>query len=260
MQNLPFHSNFMARWSQSQLGPLVPPGDIQHSALEVYHRPWLENDSRAAPIVDHGAQNEKIIHYNDVGKQVVDLDPDKQAVIDASDALPEVSRPTEQRKILGLRHKTCFVLLAAVLMLIIAGSVAGVIVGRTAAHRPSPTTSGTPTTSRTPTATRVPYVNTGLAAMQWMDLDHTRHQRLYYQDNAGRIRESAWNSDTDFLAAWEVNTISDIVEPATPLAAAAVYPFASIQSSIVRVGYLLLPTLSNDKCCIGQKCILHIDR
>ena len=225
----------MARSSQSQVGPLVPLGDTQHSTLEVNHSPWLENDGKAAPIVDHGTQDEKIIYYEDVGKQVVDLDLDKQAVIvDESDALPELLRSTEQRKIFRLKQKTFFILLAVVLILILAGSLGGVVVGRIAAYRPSPTA------SRTPTATRIPYANTGLAALQWTDLNGTLHKRLYYQDNVGKIRESAWNNETNFTSAWNISTISDFVKPATPLAAVAGYPHTSYNYPLVCISYLLL--------------------
>ena len=228
----------MARSSQSLVVPIVPLGDTQDSTPEVDHRPWLENDGNAAPIVNHSAQSEKIIHYDNIGKQVVDLDQDKQAVIvDGSDALPEVLRPTQQRKIFGLRQKTFFILAPVVLIVVVAGSVAGGVVGRIAAYSHSPTTSKTPTSSRTP------YANTGLAATQWTDLNGTLHKRLYYQNSAGRIRESAWNSNHDLTTAWEINTISEIVRPATPLAAVAGYPSASFSFPIVCINSLLLHTV-----------------
>lgn len=157
---------------------LVPaPEDTQYSTLEVAHNRWLETDGKAAPIVGQDPKDEKIINYNDVGKQAV--------VVDVCTAQSESSRPTEERKIFGLRRKTFFVLLPVVLVLITAGAVGGGVGGTIAAHNREqtatvPTDIPSPTPPQAPTTTRVRYANTGLAAMQWTDLNGTLHKRLYY--------------------------------------------------------------------------------
>lgn len=92
---------------------LVPAPEVtQYSNLEVDHNRWLENDGQAGLIVSQdpkdqkitidddvdkialpGGQDEKIISYNDVGKEAVVADVDK--------ALPESPHLTEERKIFG---------------------------------------------------------------------------------------------------------------------------------------------------------------
>ncbi|KAL9118892.1 MAG: hypothetical protein Q9187_004552, partial [Circinaria calcarea] len=223
--------------------PLVPAReDIQFSTLEVDHNRWLENDGKAAPIVYQDPKDEKIISYNDVGKQAV--------VVDLSSYPSESSCPTEEHKILGLRRKKFFILLLVVLVLIIAGAVGGGIGGTIAARSrvqsaTIPTDNPSPTLPQSPTTTRVQYANTGLAAMQWTNPNGTLHKRLYYQDNKDKIRESAWNNNTAFTAAWEVNPISDAVKPGTPIAAAAGYPHASYNYSLVRIADLLFSAVKN---------------
>ena len=204
--------------------PSPAPDDIQHSSLEVDHNCWVENDGKAAPMVGQDPKDEKIISYNDVGKQAV--------VVDVCNAQPESSRPTkeppstEKRKIFGLRRKKSLILLPVLLVLIIAGAVGGGVGGTVTARNRGqtatvPTNVPSLTPPQAPTTTRVPYANTGLAAMQWTDLDGTLHKRLYYQDKSYKIRESAWDNSTAFDAEWEINAISDAVKPGTPIAAAA---------------------------------------
>ena len=207
------------------------PENTQYSTLEVDHNRWLENDGKAAPIVGQDPKDEKFISYNDVGKQAVG--------VDAYNAPSESSRPTEKRKIFGLRRKTFFILLPVVLVLIIAGAVGGTITARNRA----PTDIPSPTPPQAPTTTRVRYANTGLAAMQWTDLHDTLHKRLYYQDNSNKIRESAWDNSTAFDTAWEVNAISAAVKPGTPIAAVAGYPHARYNYSLVRIAYLSFPLI-----------------
>ena len=228
---------------------LVPASQIaQYSTLEVDHNRWLENDGKAAPIAGQDPKDEKtmgyddgkILSYNDVGKQAV--------VANVYNVQPESSRPTEERKIFGLRRKTFFILLPVVFVILlgaIGGGVGGTIAARNrkqAATVPSEIPSST--SPQAPTTTRVRYANTGLAAMQWTDLNGTLHKRLYYQDNSNKIRESAKDNSTAFDAAWAVNIISDAVKPGTPIAAAAGYPHASYNYSLVPTTYLSFPIIA----------------
>lgn len=220
---------------------LVPaPEDTQHSTLEVDHNRWLERDGKAAPIVGQDPNDEKIISYSDVGKQAV--------VSDVYNASSKSSPPTEERKIFGLRRKTFFILLPVVLVLIIAVAVGGGVGGTISARNREqtatiPTDIPSQTPPQPPTTTRVRYANTGLAAMQWTDLNGTLHKRLYYQDNRDKIRESAWDNSTAFDTAWEVNAISDAVKPLTPIAAAAGYPHARYNYTLVCIAYPSFPAI-----------------
>lgn len=236
---------------------MVPaPGDTQYSTLEVDHNCWLENDRKAALIVDQDHKDEKILSDHDVGKAalIVGQDPKdekilsysddgKQAVVtDGHNAPAESTRPTEERKIFGLKRRTFFILLPVVLIVIIAAAVGGGVGGSRAARNRKQTDNASSTTPQTPATTRGRYANTGLAAMQWTDLNGTLHKRLYYQDN-NKVRESAWDNDTAFDTAWKVNVISDAVKPATPIAAVAGYPHASYNYSLASIAYLLFPTI-----------------
>ena len=112
-----------------------------------------------------------------------------------------------------------------------------------------------PTPPQAPTTTRVRYANTGLAVMQWTDLNGTLHKRLYYQDNSDKIRESAWDNSTAFDTAWDVNAISDAVKPGTPIAAAAGYPHASYNYSLVRIAYLSFSAICQKIIHRSRMCI-----
>ena len=232
-------------------GLMPPQVETQYSTLEVDHDRLLENNSKAAPIVGQDPKDEKIISYSDLGKQAVFADIGKQAVIgdagkqavvvDVYSAPTESSLSTEERSIFGLRRKTFFILLTVILVLIIAGAVGGGVGGTIAArNREQSAAVSTDVLSSTPPQVR--YENTGLAAMQYTDLNGTLHKRLYYQDNANRIRESSWDNSTAFDTAWEVNVLSDAVKPGTPIAAAAGYPHASYKYSLVRITCLSFST------------------
>ncbi|MCJ1462869.1 hypothetical protein MMC07_001473 [Pseudocyphellaria aurata] len=237
----------------SKLLPKIPeqsPTDAQFSTLEVDQNRWLEKDGRAALMVGQDPKDEKIISDNDVSKFAVIVgqnpedgkisynDVDKQAIIaEVSDVPSETPPPPEERKILGLRRKMFFLLLPVVLVIIIAGAVGGGVGGTIAARNRKQTV--TSISSQAPTTTRAQYANTGLAAMHWTDLKGTLHKRLYYQDNSGKIRESAWDNSTAFDSAWKINTISNAVKPGTPIAAVAGYPHASYNYSLVKNVYYM---------------------
>lgn len=230
---------------------LVPvPVDTQYSTLEVDNNRWLENDGTAAPIVVQDPKNEKIVRDNGLGKAdlIVGQDPKDEKVVihnnagkeavDANlyNAQAESSPPTKERKIFGLRRRTFFILSLTALVLIIAGAVGGGVGGTIAARNRNKTATAT----KAPTTSRVGYANTGLAAMLWTDLNGTLHKRLYYQDNKDKIRESAWDNSTSFNTTWQINAISNPVKPGTPIAAAAGYPHASYNYSLVRITHLSL--------------------
>jgi hypothetical protein len=64
----------MADSGPSATAPVPAPENTQYSTLEVDHNRLLENDGKAAPIVGPDPKDEKIISYNDVGKQAVVID------------------------------------------------------------------------------------------------------------------------------------------------------------------------------------------
>lgn len=221
--------------------PVPVPTDSQYSTLEVDNNRWLENDGNAAPIVVQDPKNEKIVNYNGLGKG---QDPkDEKIVTDNDDGKQEAAGnlydAQNERKIFGLRRKTFLILSLLVLVLIIAGAVGGGVGGAIAARNRNKTTN----VPKASTAIQVKYANTGMAAMQWTDLNGILHKRLYYQDNKDKIRESAWDNSTSPNTAWKINAISDAVKPGTPIGAAAGYPHASYNYSLVRIAHLSFPAI-----------------
>ena len=170
--------------------------------------------------------NGKIISYNEIGKQAIAVKVSEQE----SEPLQPVR---EERYLFCLRHKKLSVIVFLILVLIIAGTVGGGVGGtrhtrveNSGVIRPVPTS---PPTG----GSKTQYANTGLAAIQWTDLNGTLHKSVYYQDKDNKIRESAWNNGTTFNAAWQINVIGNAVKPGTPIAAAAGYPHASHNYSLV---------------------------
>ena len=219
--------------------PVPPPKDNQHSTLEVDLNRWLERDGKSAPIVGHDPRDEKAVSHNDEkitsysnGKITNYRDVGKQAVvINVPEVKSESSPLAKERKTFGLHRKKFLILWPLILVLIIAGAVGGGV-GGTVDARKKEKIATVPTSNPAPVS-RVRYANTGLAATQWTDPNATLHKRVYYQDNSNKIRESAWDNNTAFDTAWQVNTIGGAVKPGTPIAAAAGYPHASYNYSLV---------------------------
>lgn len=121
-------------------------------------------------------------------------------------------------------------------LLLIAAVVGGTIGGLGArenssgklASTTSPTSTAETTNSTTatllssaPSPTPNP-LNSSLASVSWTDGRGVGYRRLYYQDSAGTIKESAWNSST---SEWYIsNEALGIARDKTALAAAVVGP------------------------------------
>lgn len=214
------------------------PDTSRYSALEVNVDRYLERDGSSAPIVGQDPKDEKIFGYTndkilsfDTGKIISYSDVGKQAVVvETYDVQPGPLLLVQQR-MLGLKRKTFRLLLiiATVFMLvvIVGGSVGGTLVKRRKRQDvPSPPSSST-------LSNQARYTNTGLSAMGWTDHNGTLHKRVYYQDSKDMIREAAWDNSTAFNTPWTITTISSKVKPGTPIAAAAGYPHASFNYSLV---------------------------
>lgn len=242
-----FSSIFLAGSKSVAMELTSAPHNTQHSTLEVD----LSQDGRTAPILCRPPGEEKIVSY-DAGKQAIIFEEAlPEAALPIHNEKPHPPLPVQRRQVWGMKPRMFIISLCVVLALIVAtvtgGGVGGALAARkrksgltpTAISSPATQIAPTPTMNPSPT-TRVPYANIGLAAMQWTDLNGIVHKRLYYQDNGAKIRESAWNSGMTFNAAWQVESISDAVKPGTPIAAAAGYPHASYDYSLVRVTHALL--------------------
>ena len=133
--------------------------------------------------------------------------------------------------ITGPRCRKILVLRSVVLVLTIAGPVKGGV-DRTMHARAKQKIATVPTSTPAP-INQVRYANTGLAALQWTNLNATLHKRVYYQDHSKKIRQSAWDDSTTCDTVWQVNTISGAFKSGTPVTAAAGYPQASYNYSLV---------------------------
>lgn len=206
-----------------------------YSTLEVHHGKFVESDPNSAPIVRPDPDFLKIATYDpDNHKEIVVTET---ALLEGS----EVSTSNTEQKILGLKRKTFFITLAVLIIVVLAAAIGGGIGGAAAnrgknepakASSPVNSTSSTSVTASA-TTTAETYANTGLAVMQWTDQSGILYKKLYYQDNANKIKESSWDNSTDFNTTWSINTISDSVMPETPIAAVAGYPHASYNYTLV---------------------------
>ncbi|KAL9024141.1 MAG: hypothetical protein Q9180_007984 [Flavoplaca navasiana] len=224
---------------------MVSVGIPTHTDLEVDRRPQSNGD--IAPIAVLSGE-EKITTYDD-GKIIDFTDGGKHlAVFPASNSQPAHENITPTSKIIGLQRKTFIRLLLVLLVIILGSAIGGGVVGSRAVRqknnnkaeslsRPAPSTVQTTISANIPLPTQAGrYANTGLAALQWTDLNRTLHMRVYYQDAMNKMRESAWDNTTTPLTPWRINTISNAVKPGTPLAAAAGYPHADYSFSPVKFG------------------------
>lgn len=237
----------MANLSPASNEPILVLGNTQYSTLEFDNNRWLEKNVQNAPIACQELErqtsirgsegklvshyDEKITRYNDVGKQVI--------------TAPQIDTPQqpfkrgEVRALLGSKRNTRKRLIGLALVVIVVTVIGGSVGGTRAIHKSAdaddqnPGGPSTDVTSDPSPTTPLPFKNTGLAAMQWTDLNGTLHRRLYYQDFSARIRESSWDNSSAFNAQWDIHTIGDAVKSETPIAAVAGYPHANHTYSLV---------------------------
>lgn len=94
------------------------------------------------------------------------------------------------------------------------------LAGATSTSLPSSTLYSAP--SGTPSLLDSSPLNSSLASVAWLDDGGVGHRRLYYQDSAGTIKESWWNSTA---AVWYRSTVAmGKARLNSPLAAAVVGP------------------------------------
>lgn len=227
------------------------PEATQHSTLEYD----LSQDGRAAPEIARQLSSEKVDGY-DAGKQAIACGNDHtlpERLLPAYQEKPHPPLPACERRIMGFKRKTFFVLISVTLAMVVAVVVGGSVGGSLATHNRRSTRTST---SNPSTISRNTYANRGLAAMQWADLNGTLHKRLYYQDNAGKIQESAWDKNSAIKIAWQINSISDAAKPATPIAAAAGYPHASLNYTLVRYRYISFLTSTLQEAHRSKTCTI----
>ena len=229
------------------------PVNGHYSTLEVDHSiPPNPNDEKEvqhiepAFIANHGHQNEKTTSHDRA--DIIALgDPRDEKVLSHDEIDKEAAAQfgsAYEPTIFGLKRKTFSILLATVLVVVVAAIVGGAVGGTAAArNRVSNAVALITTLPPTPAPTRPPYANTGLAALQYTDLNGTLHKRVHYQDNSNKIRESAWDNSSAFDASWQVNNISDAVKPGTPITAATGYPYANYSYALVSLPHHLFASV-----------------
>lgn len=220
------------------------------TSLEVNLEPgWLEVDPSSAPqfLPSPDPRLEKICDLQDVGKihypkgdlPIREFGEEKIAactvrgIVDLDRELPPL--PEKARKLCGLRPWVFWILVAttaAAVLAIIGGAVGGALLRRRANAADGVAIKTSPVLH-----------NSKLAALQYVDKQNVTHERVYFQDKAGTLRESAWNSNT---TGWTVTDISDPsvdVQLGTPLACACGYPHAMKNYTFVRSHFLQQPRL-----------------
>lgn len=165
---------------------------------------------------------------------------------DASGPIPvhpdneNYEKPTPESpipRIWGIKRRTFWICLFAVIILVILAAVGGTVGGVVGSNHksssgsgsPSATTSAgtaTPTSSSTPSSSATAVTNTGilhdskLAALAWTITSTHYKYRVYYQDVDNSIKESAYDSTT---GSWSVLKIvnGSGVSPGTSIAASS---------------------------------------
>ncbi|KAL8670207.1 MAG: hypothetical protein Q9168_005240 [Polycauliona sp. 1 TL-2023] len=224
----------------------MPLENQSQSGLEVDQR--TPRDGHLAPIPVLPQEEEKITYHDD-GKIIDFHDGGMHVAVGPPPIIqadPGTSTPTPDitPRILGLKRKTFFCLLLAIFIITLGGAIGGGVGGVRKARKSKESDSlsnskgpVTPTTNVSLSNPPERYINTGLAALQWIDLHGTLHRNVYYQDRTNKIRESAWDNGTSWRSPWQINIISGGVKPGTPLAAVAGYPHASYDYSPVKNVY-----------------------
>jgi hypothetical protein len=165
-----------------------------------------------------------------------------------------------RRIICGFRNKIVWTAaIITLLVVVIVAAVGGVLGGRKA-HQTSalasPTSNNTSSTSSSspPSATGNPTLlaASNLAAASWNQTqpsgDIIMQSRLYYQDTAGNIKESAWNSSA---RSWYVSNLLGTAKQGSPITVAATAQpdsdfFVSSKHSLFRV-HLLKASLADER-------------
>ncbi|KAL9605156.1 MAG: hypothetical protein Q9219_000090 [cf. Caloplaca sp. 3 TL-2023] len=132
------------------------------------------------------------------------------------------------------RNKKSTGIILAGCLLLVAAIVGGTLGGLRAHNSPPRETASTASSTYVPTSTSgtaaasstsVPVSawnasNSSLASVAWTGEDGLGYRRLYHQDSAGVIRESAWNSSGQ---EWRLSDVALAkAKPSSPLAAAVV--------------------------------------
>ena len=109
--------------------------------------------------------------------------------------LSDPNAPQPQTERAWWRRKRFWIPLVALLLI---GAIVGGVVGGLSNRNDSPSNPPSPSPSPRPASIPAPPspkpLNSSLASVAWSDPRSLAYRRLYYQDAAGTIKESAWNS------------------------------------------------------------------
>ena len=128
-----------------------------------------------------------------------------------------------QRIIFGRASKRrwFFVVLAALTIAVVIGLAVGLTVGLRNAHRKDESASNASSSQVSSTNSGITN-GSSLAAIAFNDTLGVVHHRVYYQDDAGKIKESSWNASSNL---WQVsNSAIGQAKLNTPLAAIVTGP------------------------------------
>ncbi|KAL8876889.1 MAG: hypothetical protein Q9198_004990 [Flavoplaca austrocitrina] len=157
---------------------------------------------------------QKQLHIPDHEEKEYNWQPNNQPAVDAhgshSSSNPPPSGPKGQQtqRERGWWKKKRFWIPLALLLLI--GAIVAGVVGGLSARRDSsdtaspdseaatsPSSPGSTSSASVPAQTSPKPLNSSLASVAWSEPGGLGHRRLYYQDDAGIVKESAWNSSGD---------------------------------------------------------------
>jgi hypothetical protein len=174
-------------------------GERGHSTLEVYHPPHAYTE---IPEVDR----EATARYD--GLEVVKHEVDNFPKVEQAN-VPEVrdSIPPGSPQILGLRRRTFWILVAFGVVLVVAGAIAGAVVGTSAKQKSGsdaePSEESSSSSNQNPNGL---YNGSKLATANFTDEAGHANYLVFYQLNSGALQMSTWNSSSK---RWLVSPVTD---------------------------------------------------
>ncbi|KAK4542781.1 hypothetical protein LTR36_006157 [Oleoguttula mirabilis] len=176
---------------------------------------YIEADKHAAPIYRPSSADGKIVSYDyDSHKEALtsEIETPFSIPTDVKEGEAQRSDDSHQIRILGLRRKVFYIMLAALLVVLIGAAVGGGVGGAAASRSKDSIAIGTSAPAATNTTATASYTNTGLAAMQWTDPNGTLYKRIYYQDADNQIREFAWDNMTNVKNVYYMSPEGELTE------------------------------------------------
>ena len=175
--------------------------------------------------------------------------------------LSDPNAPQPQTERVWWRRKRFWIPLVALLLI---GAIVGGVVGGLSNRNDSPSNPPSPSPNPSPRPASIPAppspkpLNSSLASVAWSDPRSLAYRRLYYQDAAGTIKESAWNSSgNEWYSSNENLAKAKLNSPiAASVAGNLTWPFVSLPHQLL-AGACSTATSQRIECSSSQQINLY---